>query len=263
VSATLEAPTPIRYSADHQAHQDTLDPNFAALVLQAIRQSYVPPERLALNVYVVRTDVGRPAATAAVFGEVEFSLTPLGALSGVALVQSSLSPALDQSLIRALYRADSTHVFPTAMGLRGEEPPHFFVSITSSNVPSGVSVRLFRLHTAVWHDATEPAADPRRPIPTPSYPSELLQQGFEGTLYIEFVIDELGRPVQPTFRLSYSKFDLTSPLSIGTDRVRLGEFVKAIAQSMRSARYIPGTVAGCSVKELVVQPYSFKIRPRQ
>jgi hypothetical protein len=263
VFATLEAPTRAHFDSRGVIQRDTLNSVFLAQVLDAFRRGFVLPGNIGLKVYHISENANPPLSTLAVFGEVAFSLTADGSIARARVSQSSLSPTLDKSMVDALHRGDSLHAFPPSWAAGNQEPPWFFVAITTDYRPATPAVPLFKLRVPVWHEQTTPSLDPNHPSAVPHYPSDLAQTGFEGNIVLEFVIDDSGRPVLSTFRLmSGGKID-APPATINLDAqpdAQLNEFVDAITKSLAGGHYIPGTVAGCAVNALVEQPYAFKIR---
>ena len=261
VTAKLEVPTESVYDSHGKVHHDTVTTAFRTLVLEAIRQNFVSPANLPLQVFLVRRDVYPAVAAPVVFGEARFSLTETGEVAALELAQSSLSPALDQSLMGAVRRAGSAHSFPLPGEAGVAKMSWLYVSLSSYGLLPG-SAPLFAIRVPVWHDPTDPTIDPTHPAKPLVYPPDMLRRGFEGTIYTEFVIDELGNLVPSTLRLSYSNFKRPENIMHldASSEARLSDFALAILQSMRGAHYTPGAIGGCPVKEIAMQPFTFKIR---
>lgn len=261
VYAMLEAPVPYRYDDKGELQRDSIHLAFRQLVLQAIRQNFVAPQNPSVTTFVIRRDVGPPVATPTVFGEAMFSLTPTGGLADAELTQSSLSPTLNQSLMDALHWIDTAHAFPLP-GDAGAKLTRLYVNLVSASRPSDSAALLFTIRVPVWHQWTYPTPDPAHWMPIPAYPPELQRMGFESTLVLEFVVNEDGGVEPSTIRLAHSKFAAPSSAQVTyvNGGVQLSDFVTAVLHSVRSARYLPGTVAGCAVKQLVQQPFVFKMR---
>ncbi len=260
VYATLEVPTARSYDTDGKLHRDTVTDDFRALVLQAIRQSFVPPSTPTVTVY--GTGYSPPAAAPAVFGEAMFSLTPVGRLAEATLIQSSLSAAIDQSLMDALRRADSTSGFPPPQQAGGAKFSKLFVRIGGGGQVPRNGTPLFRLRVPVWHNVTTPLPDNSRPSVQPQYPPDLMARGFEGTMYVQFVVDERGDAVPSTLALIRTDIDRPSDI-LHYDRsseAQLSDFAMAVLPAVRGDHYIPATINGCPVKALAERPFVFKMK---
>jgi hypothetical protein len=265
VFATLVAPMPLRYDNHNHPRPDTLSPAFAARIILAFQDNFPRVAPLPPNVYVPVHQGQSTDLAPVLFGEVVFSLTSDGRLARAEISQSSLSPEFDQSMIDALHHADSTNAFPAWSETGKTEPPWFFITISSGGHEPGLPVELFRVHAPTWHGGTIPQADPHHPLPRPAYPRELQAQGFEGTLIIQFVVDELGSPIPSTFRMVRpAHFERPPHVAVSqpNGEVHLSEFVSSVADMLSHARYMPGTVSGCAAKVFVAQPFDFKL-PRR
>lgn len=91
----------------------------------------------------------------------------------------------------------------------------------------------------------------------PAYPSELEREGVRAVVRISFVVDTTGRADPTTIRDAWPSWRprLTGRLGKYYDR-----FYQAAARSITEAQFTPATVAGCKVRQLVVQPFSWEIR---
>jgi hypothetical protein len=262
VYAMLETPTEYRLGDDGKLQRDTVSTMFRRMVLQAIRQNFVPPRNPSLATFVVRREVRPPVAAPVVFGEAMFSITETGGIADAELAQSSLSPEINQSLMDALRRADSGHQFPLPSEA-GAKLSKLYVHLVSAPMSPDSAAVLFTIHVPVWHQWTYPAPDPAHHNPAPAYPTELQQAGYEGSLVIEFVVNGDGSVEPSTVRLAWSKFNAPPSgtyWATGAGGVRLADFITAVMTSFKSARFLPGTVGGCAVRELTAQPYVFKMR---
>jgi TonB family protein len=261
VYAMLYAPTETRYDGGQKPHADRVGSAFVGTVLRGIAAAYVMPERLRLKAYPIRTDAGTaPFGSEAVFGEVTFVIDSTGMLTTAELTQSSLSPALDQSLLQALRRAASAAGGSWSFRASGSEARRFHLLITNDDLPPGWGIQLFTFRTPVWHEVTYTAFDPRHPIPAPIFPVDLAQPGFQERLYAQYVVDEFGHPVMSTFRFAGVtpewaahpiRADPSSP------DAQLEPFAWAVSQVLRRAHYIPATIGGCPAKMLGLYPFTF------
>ncbi len=80
--------------------------------------------------------------------------------------------------------------------------------------------------------------------PQPRYPSILEQGKVAGEVLAQFVVDTSGRAEMSTFKVLKSSHDL---------------FADAVKTALPKMRFIPAEVGGRKVKQLVQQPFGFKI----
>ncbi len=88
---------------------------------------------------------------------------------------------------------------------------------------------------------------PVRQIPGtrgPSYPKELRERNVEGQVIAQFVVDTTGRVASGSVRV------LRSTDAAFSDAVRLAVY---------GMRFVPATVAGVPVRQLVQQPFDFRL----
>lgn len=81
----------------------------------------------------------------------------------------------------------------------------------------------------------------------PRYPKEMMQQGVEGEVLAQFVVDSAGLVRLETFRA------LRSPGP---------EFTQAVREWLPSARFYPAEVGGRHVAQMVQQPFTFSLGGR-
>lgn len=159
-------------------------------------------------------------------GQVTFTLGRGGRLTDVHLTATSLSGAVDSSLVATVRRADSAGEFGKSS--TGE----FTLSLSSATPPPGArAVPLTRIEVPAWRLAHGAAIDPDSAAPD-------LPPG-SGTF--EFVVDERGRAIPTTLQV-------------------IGEtqrgFVVAVARSLSDFRFRPALIGQCPVKQVVRQPFS-------
>jgi TonB family protein len=76
------------------------------------------------------------------------------------------------------------------------------------------------------------------------YPQEEQRADVEGDVTVQYIIDETGAIAQGTTRV----------LSYSTEG-----FARSVFDLLRDARYVPATVGGCPVRQLVGSPFQFRI----
>jgi hypothetical protein len=104
-----------------------------------------------------------------------------------------------------------------------------------------------------------PWEEPVRPwrMPQPHYPDVALTNGIRGTALIQFVVDTAGKPDIRTMR------DLNAARAArlpGEERAAYLSFVRAAREAIEQSRYKPARIGGCTVRQLVQQPFTFDIR---
>jgi hypothetical protein len=223
VYATLEAPL----------RTTPLPAGYLDLVLDALRHSFVVPTPLSPSVYAPMMAAGNSVMTPAVYGEVAFTLDDQGKVSDVRPTQSSLSPALDQSLYDAPRRADSLQAFPGQVGVDHPGPIRFFVALSPYQPKSGHYVAFFAVRMPAWHPGSRPAISPGDL--QPSFAGAQMPAAGDSVL-IQFVVDEHGLPVNTTVRL------------LGATHI---EYAKTIVDAALHSQYVPALAAGCPVKGLL------------
>jgi hypothetical protein len=90
----------------------------------------------------------------------------------------------------------------------------------------------------------------------PVYPQELQREGAGATVRVEFVVDTTGRADVTTIRDAWPPW---RPRLTGRLGTYYDQFYAAAARSIANARFEPATIAGCKVRQLVVQPFTWAI----
>jgi len=97
---------------------------------------------------------------------------------------------------------------------------------------------------------TEPFVDQAvvaLPGSSPRYPSLLQSAGVEGDVRAQFVVDTLGRVEPASVRILESTHE---------------NFAQAVRDALGRARFVPAKAGGRKVRQLVEQPFSFKLTTR-
>jgi TonB family protein len=255
---TLEAPM----------RPDTLPPAYVGLVMDALVHAFVVPRPLVMPAFVMGQGAAgdsspRWKTMPAAIGEMTFTLDTLGTPSDVHLTQSSLSPSLDNALL-AMSRPDSAHPFPAPTGVTGPKPVRFFVAFHSGDTgktqPIVMPVKtnatglaatpaarapLVRVRVPRWDDGRFAAPLPDNPVKA-TYPVVGLRGRIDDDVMVQFVIDEAGYPIPSTIRLVSAHYR---------------EFAQSAVEALTKARFRPGSIGQCAVREIVQQPFAFKMRP--
>ena len=89
---------------------------------------------------------------------------------------------------------------------------------------------------------------------TPMYPSSVLRRRIQGTLLMEFVVDEHGQVDTSSIR------DIRRPTDVPKKyETAYQAFVKSVRAALPEMTYRPAEVMGCRVKQKVRQPFAFGI----
>jgi hypothetical protein len=225
VYATLEAP----------GRGDPLPSGYVDLVLDALHHSFVVPNPLSPVVYVPMVAGANSVMVPVVYGEVGFTLDDQGKVSDIGLTQSSLSAAMNRSLVDAPRRADSMQAFPGQVGVDHPGPIRFFAALSSFQPKSGHYTPIFAVRMPGWRPGSLPGIDPPLDI-QPVFPSDAPRPAVGDSVLIQFVVDERGAPVTETLRL------------LGASHI---EYAKAIVDAALHSQYMPAMAAGCPVKGLL------------
>ena len=79
----------------------------------------------------------------------------------------------------------------------------------------------------------------------PQYPAELREAGVEGTVIVQFVVDQNGRVELPSLKVLKSDNEA---------------FTAAVRAALADAVYDPAVVKGRAVKQLLQEPFQFSLR---
>lgn len=80
----------------------------------------------------------------------------------------------------------------------------------------------------------------------PLYPPTLLTQAIEGSVYVRYVVDTLGRA------------DVTTAVVLASDHP---SFTQAVLEALPGMRFRPATLSSRRVRQLVEQEFTFRITP--
>jgi outer membrane biosynthesis protein TonB len=186
------------------------------------------------------TPLGR-LVTLSIEGQVVFYAHRDGTIDQVLLSQSTLSPALDSTLMAAVQRLDSNRTLP---------------AFPSEIAPDLIRLRLtlggrdrrspgqpfFVTRQATWK-LDRPASGSRYNR-APEYPVNARLAGVTDSLVLSFVIDETGAAVMSTARFL-----------AGTYR----DFKLAVLEVIPGYKFNPAMIAGCPVAQRVAMPFVFSL----
>ncbi|HEU4996304.1 MAG TPA: hypothetical protein VFT29_15915 [Gemmatimonadaceae bacterium] len=113
-------------------------------------------------------------------------------------------------------------------------------------------VPVFSLMTP-WEQPAEMVAPPRI-----SYPLAPRRDFREGTFIIEYVVDTTGAVDINSVR---DRWPANKPRLTGERGKYYADFVQAVRNGLRHARFRPELVGGCAVRQRVVQSFNFALAP--
>jgi hypothetical protein len=113
-----------------------------------------------------------------------------------------------------------------------------------------VAFPVFTLPTP-WRTPALPIRHPRI-----RYPESSRRGRAEGTLILKFVVDTTGRVDMRTVR---DVWPSDRPRLTGELGAYYKAFLAAATHALRDARYEPARIGGCPVRQLVQQPFAFKL----
>ena len=231
---------PERENLSREMHADYMT------AAEAIRNQFDRPAtlRLPFATRVVERNSKEPRSSFAPFGLhgfVRFQLDTNGRLTNDAIMASSASPDIVESIIAAIQRADSAYAFaPPSQSVRRENGEIMlrFVDTVQTKEPS---VALMRLVIPVVIVDDKPSV---REFARPRYPAHLMMTGISGRVLLEFIIDADGA---------------MEPGSLEVLDTPHRDLAAQALESLKTARFRPAKIGSCAVPSLVRMPVDFKI----
>jgi hypothetical protein len=223
--ATIVCALPPSYVSNDVLIYGTLDGPDAADrhapdVIDSIRTRFRLPSDVALPVYGYA--VGLLVAPT-IGAQVTFSVDPDGHVTQITVTATSLSPTIDSSLVAAVRRADSARV------LQPLQAGAYTLSLSAlSPISSRHATAFAHLKAPAFHLERGATLDPDSTQPT-----------FPTDRPIEFVVDEQGRGVLATARMTTASPDTLS---------------EAAVRALPRLRFRPALIGGCRVKQQVLLP---------
>ena len=95
-----------------------------------------------------------------------------------------------------------------------------------------------------------------RRMPHPHYPDRQREANVEAAVHMDFVVDTAGHADPATIREFWPKY--LPPLT-GAEKSSYANFFDVTRESIRSATFDPATMGGCAIRQLVRQPFNFKL----
>jgi hypothetical protein len=190
--------------------------------LTAIRREFHLPDGVSLSVYGYPFEGAKIAPM--VRGEATLQVGADHHLKAVAIEATSLSPAVDSTLVTSIRRADSTG------GFLGTPQGRYTLSMSTTTPEPGVTaVDLAHVSVPIMRLSHQVSIESDSPVP-------FLPPG-NGSF--EFVVDEQGHPIPSTLRV----LSTSSP-----------SFAEAVGRSVDDLRYTPAKTGNCAIKAVILQP---------
>jgi hypothetical protein len=172
----------------------------------------------------------------------------------------TVSPAGAELLLRAM---DTLRAGGDAFFWDGEVPGDsvaFTVSMAAAWVAPGGKVTLPALRNGFpTMTLLVPTEEPVRTLhqQRPFYPGELQATGYRGSLVMEYLVDTTGTVVAESMR---DLWPADRPRPANSEGIAYLSFTNAVRRALLGSRYQPGRLGGCSIRQLVTQPFVFNIR---
>lgn len=185
----------------------------------------------------------RPPALYGVYG---FRLWQNGSIDSLRVLVPTLAPGFDSMIVAIIAGASHDHALAAPGGTGSRFPIPLQLRVTSG-VPDP---RLGRNGITLF-EAYFPLIRLVDAVPSPSnlppvYPAEEMDDGDDGEVLLQVVVDELGAPVLSTTEVLHA----TSTA-----------FIRAAYQALAGYRFTPAHVGGCAVPQQVRVPFWFSLRP--
>jgi hypothetical protein len=87
------------------------------------------------------------------------------------------------------------------------------------------------------------------------YPERARQGGYEGTVILSFLVDSTGHVAESTIKDVWPE---NKPRLRGIDLAQYDRFVRSSTQAARSMEFVPASIGGCNVNELVQMPFRYR-----
>ena len=97
------------------------------------------------------------------------------------------------------------------------------------------------------------SASPKSPISL-RYPSTAYRESAEGKATLFFFVDKYGKPEAESIHDNWPE---GRPRQTGALGKSYDAFVKAARGAILSTEFVPATIAGCAVRQMVAQPFQF------
>jgi len=93
--------------------------------------------------------------------------------------------------------------------------------------------------------------------PPPRYPEEARRAGYQALLFMSFVVDSTGHAIGPTIREVWPQ---GTPRPTGEDLRMYEEFLESTKRAIPQLEFVPASIGGCRMNQLVQMPFAFELR---
>jgi TonB family protein len=219
--------------------------SYTGLFVQGIRERLQLPRPFVLTAYSAPDSLDGqkndpPRGYAALFGMLAITVDHPTAAARV-LVSSGV-PGLDSAVINAIRGLSAEQVVPVSPDwARGQLDLRLRI-YTTLRVDSGEV--LFRLRVPMQRFSA--SVRPRSKTAALQYPDELRAANIQGSVLVQFVVDEMGVLLPGSALVIKADHEL---------------FARAAVDYLMKAQFEPATIGNCPVAVLVGQPFNFSLRP--
>jgi TonB family protein len=200
---------------------------------------------LGANTLREQSESARHVVTFDVQGMYSFAYERSGRLSSIRVLVSSLSPTIDSALVRAVREASDIGTLTPLPETSKSDAVELRLTVGSSVIVDSLAVKgpVFRLRQPILRDPHPPTMDKKTHV-SARYPDHERRSGIEGSVFIQFVVRADGT---------------VDPDNILIPKATTMSFASNVYDAVLKSRYVPGSVAGCRVPYLVIQPIDFTI----
>jgi TonB family protein len=219
--------------------------SYRGLLLQEIATRLRVPQPFVLSTYVIPDSIdgakNEPQrAYAGLYAMLAISIDNSSIAAKLAV--SSAVPAFDKALIDAVNAIAAVGAVPSLPeSARGKKLELRLRIGTVQHVDSGEA--LFRVRVPLARLSSDPM--PKPGTRGPRYPEELRQVNMEGSVLVQFVVDEEGLALAGSIRVIRATHLL---------------FAESVLEFIKKMRLHPARIGGCAVAVVVAQPVNFTLR---
>jgi hypothetical protein len=173
---------------------------------------------------------------------------------------STAATLLSRALAAVQAEGGPTFLWPTDTTLAPLGPVHFDLTFVwptvdrTGQIASSPVTRPVEPLFSMLQPWTQEVRTAR--LAQPSYPSDVLNAGFEGNILLQYVVDTSGRAKRETVHSVWRPG--TRPLLDARKLQAYHSFVDASRRSVLDTRYEPARIGGCTVSQYVEQPFVYQ-----
>ena len=91
----------------------------------------------------------------------------------------------------------------------------------------------------------------------PHYPEEARRAGYEATIVVNFIVDSTGHAIDSTITEVWPE---GTPRLQGRKLSMFESFLDSVKRAIPALEFVPATIGGCAVNQLVRMPFVFQLR---